>query len=130
MAKTFLAIGLLGLLLSATPVAHAGENCWEDDHCLRLTGVGLGAVRSDDDRPLTLKHLAAMRAAKMDAVRSLAEQAKGIRVQSRSYSTSSELAADRIVMQTDGVLKGVRFLKMESIEPGIYQAVAEMDIIL
>ena len=120
----------IGLLLSVISVAQARERCWEDEQCLRLTGVGLGAVREDDDRPAALRHLAAMRAAKMDAVRSLAEQAKGIRLQSRSHGISSELAADRIVMQTDGVLKGVRFLKVESIEPGIYQAVAEMDVTL
>lgn len=118
----------IGLLLNTLSVAYAGEHCWEDEGCLRITGVGLGAVRSDDERPLTLRHMAAMRAAKMDAVRSLAEQAKGIRLQSQSYSISSELVADRIVMQSDGVLKGVRFLKTEPIEPGLYQAVAEMDI--
>lgn len=118
----------IGLLLGAISVAHAGGHCWEDENCLRITGVGLGAVRTDDDRPQSLKQLAAMRAAKMDAVRSLAEQAKGIRLQSQSYSISSELAADRVVMQSDGILRGVRFLKVEPIEPGIYQAVAEMDI--
>ena len=42
-----------------------------------MTGVGLAAVRPDDERPHNLKQLAAIRAAKLEAIRSLAEQVQG-----------------------------------------------------
>lgn len=124
--KRLLALGGLCCSLSG---AFAAEQCWEDNRCIRITGVGLGAVRVDDERPHNLKQIAAMRAAKLDAVRSLAEQVKGIRLRSASQSVSSELNVDRVVTESEAVLKGVRFVKVEPIQPGLYQAVAEIDVL-
>lgn len=118
-----------GILCLGLSQAMAGEQCWEDNRCVRITGIGHGAVRPDDERPSTIKQLSAVRAAKLDAVRSIAEQVKGVRLQSRSHSQMSELLLDRVVAESDAVLKGVRFVKVEPIQPGIYQAVAELDVL-
>jgi len=126
MFKRLLALGVLCCGLSG---AMAAEQCWEDNRCIRVTGIGLGAVRPDDERPHNMKHMAAMRAAKLDAMRSLAEQVKGIRLRSTSSAVSSELSMDRIVTESEAVLKGVRFVKVEPIQPGLYQAVAEIDVL-
>lgn len=118
-----------GVLCFCLTGAMAAEQCWEDNRCQRITGIGLGAVHADDDRPHNLKQLSAMRAAKLDAVRSLAEQVKGIRLKSFSQSAMAELNADRVVAESEALLKGVRFVKIEPIQPGIYQAVAEIDVL-
>lgn len=108
--------------------AAADGPCWADERCVRITGVGLAAVRPDDERPHNLKQLAAIRAAKLEAIRSLAEQAHGVTLQSRSQSEKSEMGTDSIVVESGATLKGVRFIRVEPVEPGIYQAVAELDV--
>jgi hypothetical protein len=120
---------LLGLLLAlGAQAALADESCWADTRCIRVTGVGLAAVRPDDERPHNLKQLAAIRAAKLEAIRSLAEQVQGVTLQARSQSDKSGLETDRIVVESEATLKGVRFVRVEPVEPGIYQAIAELDV--
>ena len=131
-------LGLSAALLVGNAVADGP--CWADERCVRITGVGLAAVRlrlagsapfavrPDDERPHNLKQLAAIRAAKLEAIRSLAEQAHGVTLQSRSQSEKSEMGTDSIVVESGATLKGVRFIRVEPVEPGIYQAVAELDV--
>lgn len=118
---------LLILLLMSHTAAFAVDICIDDMGCRRFTGIGLGVVRDDDRRPDTVKQLVAIRAAKLEAVRSLAEQIHGIKVTSKSDLTSSQLLSDRSSMETFAVLHGVRFVKVEPIQPGVYQALAEID---
>ena len=67
---------LLGLSAALFVSSAAADGpCWADERCVRITGVGLAAVRPGDERPHNLKQLAAIRAAKLEALRSLAEQA-------------------------------------------------------
>ena len=54
-------LGLSAALLVGNAVADGP--CWADERCVRITGVGLAAVRPDDERPHNLKQLAAIRAA-------------------------------------------------------------------
>ncbi|MEY4593538.1 MAG: hypothetical protein RIR18_2433 [Pseudomonadota bacterium] len=115
------------LLLTLSTAAVAEDLCLEDLGCRRFTGVGLGVVRDDDKRPTAIKQVVAMRAAKLEAVRSLAEQIHGIKIATKSDITTSQLIGDRANMETSSVLHGVRFVKVEPIQLGIYQAVAEVD---
>ena len=107
---------------------YAADPCFEEYGCRRYIGVGLGVVNDDDRRPIVVKQLAAMRAAKLDAIRSLAEQSQGITMASQSESVSSVLQTDKIAVATQGILQQVRFVKVEPMQPGVYQAVAELDI--
>ena len=52
--------------------AAADGPCWADERCVRITGVGLAAVRPDDERPHNLKQLAAIRAANRATSRAVA----------------------------------------------------------
>ena len=118
---------LLGLLCTLPVTSWATDSCLEDLGCRRYTGVGLGVVRDDDKRPFAVKQMVAMRAAKLEAVRSLAEQVHGIKIASRSDVTTSQLLSDRVDVETSSVLYGVRFVKVEPVQQGIYQAVVELD---
>ena len=108
--------------------AFGTESCWESDACVRVRAVGLGAVHAGDEPSFNQRHLMAIRAAKLDALRSLAEQVKGLRLQSQSSAVASDLVNDRVETNVDTTLNGVRYIKVESIQSGIYQAVAEMDV--
>ena len=121
----------LGIALAMTCVclnAVGAEYCWEAEGCTRYTGVGLAAVRAGDESSFNQRQLTAIRAAKLDALRSLAEQAKGIQLQTQSASVASELVNDRVDTTISTTLSGVRYVKVNAIQPGIYQAVVEMDV--
>ena len=90
----------------------------------------MGVVRDDDLRPMSVKQVMAIRAAKLEAVRSLVEQIHGINFASKSDMVTSQLLNDRLSVDSNGSLQGVRFVKVEPIGPGIYQAVAEIDLTL
>jgi len=108
--------------------ALGAEYCWQAEGCTRFTGVGLGAVHAGDEASFNQRQLMAIRAAKLDALRSLAEQAKGLRLQAQSASVATDLVSDRVDTSIDTALSGVRYVKVNPIQPGIYQAIAEMDV--
>lgn len=108
--------------------AVGAEFCWEAEGCTRFTGVGLGAVHTGDESSFNQRQLMAIRAAKLDALRSLAEQAKGLRLQTQSATVATELVNDRVDATIDTTLTGVRYVKVDAIQPGIYQAIAVMDV--
>ena len=108
--------------------AFGAEYCWEAEGCTRFTGVGLAAVHAGDEASFNQRQLMAIRAAKLDALRSLAEQAKGLRLQAQSASVSADLVNDRVDTTIDTTLSGIRYVKVDPIQPGIYQAVVEMDV--
>ena len=124
--KTRLGACLAMILVSLNAIG--AEFCWEAEGCTRFTGVGLAAVRAGDESSFNQRQLAAIRAAKLDALRSLAEQAKGLRLQAQSASVSADLVNDRVDTTIDTTLSGVRYVKVAAIQPGIYQAIAEMDV--
>lgn len=113
------------LLLSTNLLAC--DDC-DEFSLTRYTGVGVGAVRPDDPRPLVVKQLMAIRAAKLEALRSLAEQTQGVKLTSKSESAGVSLVSDRITVESQTVLQGVRFIKVEPLENGVYQAIAEIDL--
>lgn len=108
--------------------AFGAEYCWDSNGCTRVTGVGHGAVHAGDPSSFNQRQLMAIRAAKLDALRSLAEQVRVFRIQSQSSTIASSLVDDRVETNIDTNLSGIRYVKVEPIQPGIYQAVAEMDV--
>lgn len=116
---------LLGVFFSANSVA---DTCIEETGCRRFTGVGVSIVRHEDPRPESVKQLLAIRAARVEAIRSLAEQILGVTVQGESAVNASEIVSDKFTANTQGLLNGVRFVKVEPVQPGVYQAVVEIDI--
>lgn len=124
---------LTKLLLTFSTVCLLSTSVFACDDCdeltlTRYTGVGVAAVRPDDPRPLVVKQLFAIRAAKLEALRSLAEQTQGVKVSSKSESIGASLLSDRISVESQTILQGVRFIKVEPIENGVYQAIAEIDL--
>lgn len=124
--KTKLRMLAVLALFASTPLL-ACDDC-DEISLTRYTGVGVAAVRPDDPRPLVVKQLIAIRAAKLEALRSLAEQTQGVKVSSKSESAGASLISDRISVESQTILQGVRFIKVEPIENGVYQAIAEIDL--
>lgn len=119
-------LAFLGIGISAC--LQATEDCTLSGACQRVYGVGHGIVDEDISRPLLERQLEAIRAARVDALRALAEQAKGVRVESVSQGDANRLLADKAFVRVDTQLQGVRYLKVEPLQSGLYQAIVEMDV--
>lgn len=117
---------LIMILMSGA--ATASEYCWGESGCLRLSGVGHGFVMSDDTLPLPQRQLLAIRAAKLDALRSLAEQLKGVHLTALSHVVDAQPHLDVITTRQQTLLQGVRYVSVEPIEGGFYRAVVEIDV--
>ena len=68
--------------------------------------------------------LMAKRAAEVDAYRRLAEQIKGLRVDSRTYVKDFVTESDQITTETVANIRGVRFTRYAFVEGGIVEAEA------
>ena len=108
-------------------ITYADE-CNEENRCIRIIGIGLAAVREDADTSWAERRVVAVRAAKLDALRSIAEQVNGVKFQSVSQYGMARLGADRFSVSSAGNIRGVKFVRVEPLEEGIYQATAEMDM--
>lgn len=118
---------ILGLLLMPG-LSHAGAICVPEEGCQRIAAIGHGAIAEDKDKSLAQRQLLAIRAAKVDALRALAEQVEALHIQSATTSEGYAKLSDRTTIGLDTVLRGVRYVSVEPIEPGIYQARVEIDI--
>ena len=125
--KSFVPAVLL-FIVCASPIVQATEDCTLSGACQRVYGVGHGIVDPDVSRPLLERQLEAIRAARVDALRALAEQAKGVHVESVSQGDANRLSADKAFVRVDTQLQGVRYLKVEPVQSGLYQAIVEMDV--
>lgn len=116
----------LAAVLACGP-AVAGE-CNEENRCTRIIGIGLAAVQDEAETSWAERRVAAVRAAKLDALRSIAEQVHGVRYQSRSQVGGSRLGSDRFSVTAEGVISGVKFVRVEPLDSGIFQATAELEL--
>jgi hypothetical protein len=126
--KSFVPVAVALFAVCASPFVQATEDCTLSGACQRVYGVGHGIVDEDNSRPLLERQLEAIRAARVDALRALAEQAKGVRVESVSQGEANRLLADNAFVRVDTQLQGVRYLKVEPLQSGLYQAIVEMDV--
>lgn len=104
------------------------EICIQDEGCTRLTGIGIAAVSAGDDTSFNQRQIAAIRAAKLEALRALAEQLTGVRLQSKSTLAAAAMTHDSVETSVDTTLKGVRYVSVQPVQRGIYQAIAEIDV--
>jgi len=123
-------VKLVYLLISLTlsGLAQGAETCWRENGCQRISGVGHGFVTPDENRPLAQRHLLAIRAAKLDALRALAEQVKGIHLITLSQLEEARLRTDLVSTRQQTLLQGVRYVSVEPIGNDLYRAVVEIDI--
>jgi hypothetical protein len=72
--------------------------------------------------------LMAKRGAEVDAYRRLAEQIKGLRIDSRTYVRDFVTESDAITADTVAHIRGVRFTRYAFIEGGIFEAEAAVGL--
>lgn len=95
---------------------------------VKVSGVGYGASSSFDGYTPGQKRLMAMRASKLDAYRSLAEQIYGVRVSGNSTVAAMMAQNDSFRVYVDAYLKGARVLSVTPMADGNYETILEIEL--
>ena len=92
-----------------------------------LIGRGFAQVAGQPGATVNERRLLAMRAARLDALRDLAEQVHGIRISSESVLRDAVLRNDRLAAHVEGTLRGARTVSIEPKGDDGYSVVMELD---
>lgn len=112
-------------VVPAPVIAEYSKNI--ESKTLRLSAVGYGAASAFDGYSIGQKRLLAMRASKLDAYRSLAEQVYGIRITGNTMVSAMAAQNDSFRAYIDAYLRGARILSVTPMADGNYETVIEMD---
>lgn len=94
----------------------------------KITVTGHGAPGSTVGMAASQQRLMAMRAAKVDAYRSLAEQVYGFKLSGGTSVSSFAAQNDQIRAYVDTFIRGARVVSMTAIADGNYEATVELDL--
>ena len=123
----------LGLLLSSCTTAKAPPTLAFLPQ-KTITATGYGTVEKSDKYSRSQIKLMAMRAAKMDAYRSLAEQLTGMQLRGQTTVEDMEVSHDSYQVYLNAYLRGARVKKTSAIGSDIYagddtfETVVELDL--
>jgi hypothetical protein len=99
-----------------------------------ISAIGYGTVEKSDRYSRSQIKLMAMRASKMDAYRSLAEQLTGIQMRGQTTVEDSEVAHDSYQIYLNAYLRGARVKRTSAIGSDVYagddtfETVVELDL--
>lgn len=93
-----------------------------------VTAYGLGSLPKNPGLSPAQQELMAIRAAKLDAYRAIAEEVKGLRIIGNTTVNDLTTSNDVIRSMVDASLKNVRILSITPKGNGIYEAMAEMTL--
>ncbi|MBB4632835.1 LPP20 family lipoprotein [Sphingosinicella soli] len=109
------AIALLGAPATAQEAAPAV-----------LTGVGFAPISSQPAKTDEERRLLAIRASHLAALRNLAEQVYGVKLQSQSSASNTSLQSDSIRASVSGTVSGARIVKITPKGDDTYETIVEM----
>ena len=92
-----------------------------------LTATGYAVVSSQPGQSIEQKRLMAMRAARMSAIRELAEQIHGLKVDSNTTVIDLMVQNDTFRGIVSGVIRGARTVRINPTGSDTYETVLEID---
>ncbi len=132
LAVAGLAISLLMTACTTTTTAKAPPMAFQPYKT--LSAVGYGTVEKSDKFSRSQIKLMAMRASKMDAYRSLAEQLNGLQLRGQTTVEDAEVTHDNYQVYLNAYLRGARVKRTSAIGSDIYagddtfETVVELDL--
>jgi len=91
-----------------------------------ISAIGFASVSIQPSKNINQRRLMAMRAAKLDAYRSLTEQIHGIRIQGETTIGEAVLTSDKLASALNGIIIGARTVKIEPTSNDTYQIQLEV----
>ena len=92
-----------------------------------VTGLGFAQVSGQPGHTLNERRLMALRAARLEAMRDLAEQVHGLRLDSRTTVHDSVAVNDRIDAAVSGTLRGARLVRITPKGEDTYEVELALD---
>ncbi|WP_241674606.1 LPP20 family lipoprotein [Candidatus Methylobacter oryzae] len=132
LAAAGVAISLLMTACTTTTAAKAPPMAFPPYKT--LSAVGYGTVEKSDRYSRSQIKLMAMRASKMDAYRSLAEQLNGLQLRGQTTVEDAEVTHDNYQVYLNAYLRGARVKRTSAIGSDIYagddtfETVVELDL--
>ena len=91
-----------------------------------ISAIGFASVSVQPSKNINQRRLMAMRAAKLDAYRSLTEQIHGIRIQGETTIGEAVLTSDKLAAARNGIIIGARTVKIVPTSDDTYQTHLEV----
>ncbi len=95
---------------------------------IKVSGIGFGATSTYEGFTVGQQRLMAIRASKLDAYRSLAEQLFGIRIDSNTSVSTLMARNDNFRARINAVVRGARVVSITPMADGNYETVLEVFI--
>ena len=95
---------------------------------LRFSAIGYGAESTFTGYTRGQKRLLALRAAKLDAYRALAEQLYGVRIYGNTTVSAMMTKHDSFRAYIDATIRGARIISITPMSDGNYETTAEIEI--
>ncbi|MEZ7812713.1 MAG: LPP20 family lipoprotein [Paracoccaceae bacterium] len=92
-----------------------------------ITGRGYSVISIQPGKSTGHRRLMAIRAAKLEALRDLAEQIHGIQINSKTSMAEAIIQNDSLQSNVDGAIRGARTVKIEPMGSDVYEVVLEID---
>ena len=92
-----------------------------------LRGTGYATISVQPGRTANQKQIIAIRAAKISAMRDLAEKIYGAQIDAASSSVQGRMQGDYVRANIEGIVRGARTVKIGLIRKDVYEVVLEVD---
>lgn len=92
-----------------------------------IQGVGHAVVSVQPGKSLSQKRLLAIRAARMEALRSLTDQIHGVSVSGSTTIAEAVVQSDTLRTTVTGVIRGARTVHIEPQSSDVYEVLLEID---
>lgn len=112
----------------AGPTGSAPRTLGVPNKVVRLTALGYGNMGSAEGLTAGQKRLMAMRAAKLDAYRSLAEQVHGVRVTGNSTVAAMVAQNDSFRVYVDAYVRGAKVVSITPMAESNYETILELEL--
>ncbi|WP_249383966.1 LPP20 family lipoprotein [Chitinivorax sp. B] len=121
------------MLIALTTLAgcgsfRLGSSTRIEDKPLRFSATGYGTMSAFEGYTAGQKRLLAMRAAKLDAYRTLAEQIYGVRIKGNTTVAALIAQNDSFRIYLDGFLRGARIVSVTPMAEGSYETEVEVEL--
>lgn len=122
----------VGTVQPMPTVAHSGASAqnnkrsFNKSNLIKITGIGYGAASSFANVSKGQRRLMAIRASKMDAYRSLAEQLYGIKIDSNTAVSTLTAKSDSFRARVNAVVRGARLVSVTPMADRNYETVLEV----
>ena len=119
-------IGVIGALMASGCVNHHYSNPSQGVSKTRLVGVGYAVINAQPGNSPEEKRLMAIKASKLEAYKSIAEQLYGQYVESRGTLSNLKMGQEELVSRVEGLIVGARVVSIKPISADSYETVLEL----